>query len=429
MIALRVAGAGLALAAQVLASRLIGPDEFGRYSLLLVWVLVLGYAAVAGSGQLVCRYLAQYVKASDSALAAGLLRTILAVVLGIAMLLAALASAAVGFGFAGLEPRYVMLALLAFACVPLVAAQDYLESIARGLDKPTLGIGPSFLLRHLAIIAGLLALMAMGGHADALTVMMFTAGGLVISVGVQYALLARHLAGALAGAKPRYALRQWWRAGMPMAASDTVEILLLNADILILGLFVAPEYVALYFAATRVAQILFYVPYAASAATAQKYAALAAPHERNELQALVGKTATLSAGATIAGAAGLSLLAPYLLGMFGTEYLAATPIVAVLALGVVLGCVFGPGEDVLNMLGQERLCSLGFLAALAVNITLNLALIPLLGLMGAAIATMTAMAVRGALLAYFAWRRLGLVLPAGLALIVNTPSRELIHEA
>ena len=426
---LRIAGAGLALAAQVFASRLLGPEEFGRYSLLLVWVLVFGYAAMAGSGQIVCRYLAQYVKAGDSALAAGLLRTILGVVLGIAALLALFAIAVIGLGFTDLETRHVLLAVIAFACIPLIAAQDYLESIARGLDKPTLGIGPSFILRHLAIIAGLLTLMAMGANADALTVMIFTAAGLVISICVQYVLLASHLRATLDGAVPRYDVRQWFTAGLPMAASDTVEILLLNADILILGLLMSPEYVALYFAATRVAQILFYVPYAATAATAQKYAALTAASERAELQTLIGKTATVSVGLTIAGAAVLSLLAPYLLNLFGAEYVEAAPLVALLALGIVLAGLFGPGEDVLNMLGQERLCSLGFVLALVVNVALNFTLIPLMGLTGAAVATMTAMAVRGALLSYFAWRRLGLVVPAGLALIVNSSPRDFAHEA
>jgi O-antigen/teichoic acid export membrane protein len=80
------------------------------------------------------------------------------------------------------------------------------------------------------------------------------------------------------------------------------------------------------------------------------------------------------------------------------------------------------------MLGQERVCSLAFLSALAVNIALNFALIPLLGLTGAAIATVSALALRGALLAYFARVRLGLVLPAFLSLSRPTHDREIPYE-
>ena len=428
VIAIRLGGAGLALAAQVLASRMLGAEDFGRYSLLLVWMLLLGYAATAGNGHLVCRYLSQYLKAGDAAHATGLLRFVMAAVIGLALLLAALGIAVVHVGALGLDPRTVALGTVAFASVPLVALQDYLESIARGLDRPELGIGPSFVLRHLAIIAGLVSLLLLGREADALTVMAFTVAGLLISVAVQYALLARHLRRALAGARPRYAVRQWLKTALPMATSDTVEILLLNADILILGLFVAPEYVALYFAATRLAQILAYVPYSATAATAQKYAGLAAPSDRAELQVLIGSTAMLSTYVTAIGGVFLALLAAPLLGLFGAEFAAAAPLVVLLSFGIVLSCAFGPGEDVLNMLGEERLCSLGFVVALVVNVALNFALIPLLGLSGAAIATVTALGVRGALLAWFAWRRLGLVLPAGLSLLPAV-GRGFAHEA
>jgi O-antigen/teichoic acid export membrane protein len=230
-------------------------------------------------------------------------------------------------------------------------------------------------------------------------------------------------------ARPQYKLSQWFKTALPMAGADITEMLLLNADILILGLFVEPEIVAYYFAATRLAQILAYVPYGATAATAQKYAALAAPADRPELQSLIGKTATLATTATAIAALMLALLAGPLLSLFGEGYATAAPVVAVLSLGILLSCAFGPGEDVLNMLGEERLCSLGFLLALAVNITLNFALIPFFGIVGAAIATVSALALRGALLAYFAKVRLGLVLPAILSLVASPHGREVPREA
>ncbi|MGK2923275.1 MAG: oligosaccharide flippase family protein [Methyloceanibacter sp.] len=425
---IRVCGAALALAAQILASRLLGAEDFGRYSLLLVWLLVLGYAATAGSGQLVCRYLAQYAASRDQASIAGLLRAALVTVLAVGVVLVGAAVAVVVFFPLGLSKSDVLLACLALSAIPLVALQDFLESIARGLDRPALGIGPAFLVRHLAIIFGLLALLALGGSADALMVMGFTVAGLVASILTQYALLRRHLRDALSGVQPRYDLYRWVTRALPMAGADITEMLLLNADILILGLFVAPEYVAFYFAATRLAQILAYVPYGATAATAQKYAVLAGRSKSSELQALIGKVATYSTVLTGMGALLLSLFAAQLLAAFGPEYAQAAPIVALLCLGIVVSCAFGPGEDVLNMLGQERVCSLAFLSALAVNIALNFALIPLLGLTGAALATVSALALRGALLAYFARVRLGLVLPAFLSLLRPTHDREIPYE-
>ena len=414
VIGIRIGGAGLALVAQILAARMVGPEEFGRYSLLIVWLLLLGHGATAGTNQLVCRFLARYLEHGETVAAAGLLRVVL---LTVAVLSSGLALGAIGLVALnpfGLDPAMVGLATLAFMAVPLLTFQDYLEAIARGMDRPTLGIGPAYLMRHFGLIVGLCALIVLGEDARAVHVMAMTMGGLAASVLVQYLLLRRHLSAALGGARPDYGdRRQWLRAALPIALIDAAEVLFLNADILILGLFLPPELVAFYFAATRLSQVLGYVPYGVSAVTAQRFAALAARGDRVRLQALVRQAALVSSGLTAAGAVGLGVLAGPLLSLFGEGYETAALIVPLLCLGTVIACAFGPGEDVLTMLGEERACSLSFLAALAVNVGLNFALIPLIGLYGAAIATATGFAVRGAMMAWFSRSRLGIAVPIG----------------
>jgi O-antigen/teichoic acid export membrane protein len=56
---------------------------------------------------------------------------------------------------------------------------------------------------------------------------------------------------------------------------------------------------------------------------------------------------------------------------------------------------FGPAEDVLNMLGAERVAARVSFAALALAVTLNFALIPSCGIIGAAVAMALAAAARG----------------------------------
>lgn len=416
IMAIRISGAVLALIANMVASRMLGADAFGQYSLFLVWLIVLGYAATAGSGQLICRYIAQYVKAADYEAVSGLIRATLLATTSVAVLLASAGMAIVVWAPLGSDTSNGLLACLALSAVPLVTLQDNLESIARGIDRPALGIGPAFLVRHFAIIAGLSALLILGRDANALVVMSFTVTGLAVSILTQYLLLRRHLRRIMSGGHPRYDLYRWLTTALPMAGTDVMEMLLFNADILILGLFVSPEYVAYYFAATRLAQILTYITYGATAATAQKYACLADGFDRAPLQALIGKVATLSTILTAFAAVLLMLCAAPLLSLFGEGFVQAIPIVGLLALGILISSALGPGDDVLNMLGEERACSLGFLSALTVNIALNFALIPAFGPTGAAIATVSALALRGALLAHFARVRLGLVVPAFISL-------------
>ena len=411
VVAVRVGGAGLGLLAQVLSARHIGAESFGYYALALVWLLLLGHGATAGTNQLICRFLATYRADGDAGAARGLLRFALMLAGGVAALFAGGAIAITQSGIAGFDPRLVALLTLTFAVVPLIVLQDFLEAIARGLDKPALGIAPAMLLRHAAIIAGMLALTLAGADGDALTIMSFTVVGLVASTAVQFVLIRKSLSGLIGIARPRYHAGYWFRTALPIAVLDGAEVLFNNADILVLGLFMPPEVVAFYFAATRLSQVLGYVPYGITAATAQKYAALAAHKDHAGLQRLVGSVSRVATAATLAGAVVLSALGVPLLSLFGDGYEAAAVTIPILCLGLVAACAFGPGEDVLTMLGEERICSAVFGLALATNLGLNFVLVPIWGMLGAAFATAFALALRGALLAWFAHRRLGLTLP------------------
>jgi O-antigen/teichoic acid export membrane protein len=412
VIAIRIGGAGLGLFAQVLAARHIGAEAFGYYALALVWLLLLGHGATAGTNQLVCRFIAAYRVENDRAAASGLLRFALMLAGGVAVALALAAIALVQSGIAGVDPGLVALWTLAFAVVPLIVLQDFFEAIARGLDKPSLGIAPAMLLRHVAIIAGVAGLMLVGQGGDALTIMSLTVAGLVASTVVQFLLIRKSVVELTGDAKPRYHAGYWFRTALPIAVLDAAEVLFNNADILILGLLAPPEIVAFYFAATRLSQILSYVPYGISAATAQKYSALSARKDRAGLQDLVASVAITGTVATAIAGLMLSILAAPLLSLFGPGYETAGAVVPVLCVGLVAVSAFGPGEDVLTMLGEERVCSAVFAVALVTNLSLNFALIPIWGMMGAAVATAFALALKGMLLAWFAHKRLGLVLPA-----------------
>lgn len=255
----------------------------------------------------------------------------------------------------------------------------------------------------------------LGKDATAMTVMTMTIAGLLASVAIQFALLYGRLRVELRGAKPAYESAMWFRTALPIALLDATDVLFNNADILILALFAPPEIIAFYYAATRLVQLLGYVPYGISAATAQKYATLAERGDRASLQALISAATALSTALALAGTIVLAVTGGYLLLVFGEGFDAAATVLPVLCLGIVLICAFGPGEDVLTMLGHERICSATFIIFVGVNIALNFALIPAFGMMGSAAATATALGLRSAVLAWFAHRRTGLFLPLSIA--------------
>jgi O-antigen/teichoic acid export membrane protein len=80
----------------------------------------------------------------------------------------------------------------------------------------------------------------------------------------------------------------------------------------------------------------------------------------------------------------------------------------ILAVGLLARASVGPAERLLNMLGERRSCALVYAGAFAIDLVLCIALLPPLGIAGAAIANAVALLFESAGLFLVAKYRLGL---------------------
>jgi O-antigen/teichoic acid export membrane protein len=97
-----------------------------------------------------------------------------------------------------------------------------------------------------------------------------------------------------------------------------------------------------------------------------------------------------------------------LLEMFGHGFEVGYAPLVILAAGVLARVAAGPAEDMLNMTGNGDVSASTYLATVAVNVILAIALIGSFGLNGAAIATAISLALRALWLSYAVWRRVGI---------------------
>ena len=104
----------------------------------------------------------------------------------------------------------------------------------------------------------------------------------------------------------------------------------------------------------------------------------------------------------------LAGFAPTLMGVFGEGYGVASDVVLILSLTMLLATACGPVDSVLLMAGRSWLSLRNSTVALAVNIALNVVLIPLDGIRGAAIAWSVAIVVRNLLPLVQVRRHLGM---------------------
>lgn len=407
----RCASAGLLYLSQVVLARWMGATEFGTYITAWTVVLIAGGLSGLGLNLAIIRIAAVYRSGGDDAGVRGLLigSRVLAAVIGAG-------AAFVGLGLLGVLPvsdahRATLFVLL--LVVPLIAITEIQDGIGRGHGWMMAGLVPPYLLRPLLLLAGMAIALAAGAPMLATTAAMVMAASVLATAVVQAVWLNRHLtaADAAAGrtpASPRYEPRTWLAASLPVMAIGGAELALQNTDVLVLSLVASPATVAVYFAAAKTMSLVMFVHYAVGSAMASRFAALHARGDRVGLEVAVRDGVRWTFWPSFAGAIAILALGGPLLSLFGPTFADGFPVMAILVLGFLARSATGPAEILLNMIGEQRACAWAMARGAIVGLGLNLVLVPWFGMIGAAIATASALAMVGLLNARAVKAHLGL---------------------
>jgi O-antigen/teichoic acid export membrane protein len=81
------------------------------------------------------------------------------------------------------------------------------------------------------------------------------------------------------------------------------------------------------------------------------------------------------------------IFSTYLLSFFGSDYIIAKNALIILASSQLFNSISGPSAIFLNMTGRQKSLNIILIIALLINVTLNVILIPILGMIGAALST------------------------------------------
>jgi O-antigen/teichoic acid export membrane protein len=104
----------------------------------------------------------------------------------------------------------------------------------------------------------------------------------------------------------------------------------------------------------------------------------------------------------------LALTEP-LLAYFGQDFVAGAPVVIVLVLGQLISAAFGPQQHLITMTGHERTGAVIFACSAGLNFVGCMLAVSLLGVTGAAYATVVALIAWNIAMSAFICRRLHLM--------------------
>ena len=392
---IRVAGAVLTYLSHVVLARWLGVEAFGIFAYAWVWVTIIGFVAPIGISGAVVKFLPDYVARRKWPRAHGLIHFSRIAVLTSGILTGGLFAAAI-FLLGGSVPEHYRVPLyLAALAIPLIGLIDLFQELSRSFDWMRLAYFPNYVLRPGALLLLVGVIVATGAETTATTAMLAALTATLITLTLQLILFRRRLPEVLPPAARRFRHgRHWVQAAFPFLFIEASYLVLENTDVIMLGYFMAPEDVALYYAVIRTTSLIGFITFAVSALAAPRFATLHAKQQFAELRAFYHHTIHLTFWPSLVVGVVLLLSGNLILSAFGTAFTDGYPLLVLLVVAILFEAAFGPVAFLLNMTGQQIAAEQAIMAVAVLNIVFNALLIPVWGLSGATAATALSIVLR-----------------------------------
>ena len=368
-------------------ARLLGPEQYGLLFLvvsILTFARIFSDAGVANSG---ARYITEY-KERDPGQIPHILRisfgyNLVTIVLVVAVLVAGRHYFAGVFG----EDELAVLLLYGSLFVIFGTIVRYVRVILQGFEK----IGLSAIVHVLTVLSRFVFVIGLvvlgygvwGAFAGYIISFILVS---ILGLGLLYLRFYRRMnTNAPVEQTLRKRIAEYT---FPLTATNTAKALDLHIDTILVGFFLNPVSVGFYVLAKQIAQFLETPAYAVGFSLAPTFGTEKARNNVERSSQIYETSLIYSLFVYLPAAVGLILVAePAIQYVFGMGYLGAVPVLHVLALYVVFRAITTITENSLDYLGRARARAIIKLPTVGLNIVLNILLIPRLGVVGAALAT------------------------------------------
>jgi O-antigen/teichoic acid export membrane protein len=291
------------------------------------------------------------------------------------------------------------LSILPFSLLTLYG--ELLRGLKRIRDS-TLVQGVSIPLLNLPLLAILGGTLGTPGAAIAYAVSCI----LTLMIGV---LLWRRATPQLAGRDRVFNTRLLITTSLPLFGVALMNLVMGTTDTIFLGIWTDSTSVGVYNVCLRLAALNTYALAAVNTIIAPMFAAIYAQGDYLTLDHLARHSSMLIVLLALPLSALYILFPAPILGLFGSEFSMGASALAILTVGQFINVASGSVGYLLIMTGHEMLVRNNTAFSLALNIVLQILLIPKLGLLGAAISTATSLAVMNGIAVVLAYRKLSIV--------------------
>lgn len=378
---MRCASLGLLFAGQLLLARTLGAAAFGLFAFALAWFKALGVVATLGTERLVVRDVGASAARGEWGRLAGLVRWVGRATIGAS--LAMMVAGAVVVALIEPDSHQAMLLWTALALLPFLAVTKLGQHVVTGLRRPLAAQVPELILHPLLYLA-LVATAAVLGVLGAQVAMGLQLAAAAVASLCSAILLHGSLPAEVREAVPESDPRKWLRSMAALVAITGAMAMAASAPVLLLGLVRGAEAAGVMTVARSLADLAG-IPAAAFMTVLAPLLSTSWAHgDRAGLQRNLTSFARVGSVVTLVVAVAIALLHAPLLGLFGGSFVAGGDAVLILLGAQVVSALTGSNALLLTTAGHERTVARISLVSAVASISLTAALIPGLGLVGAA---------------------------------------------
>lgn len=399
----------LTLVTGILLARTLGPENYGIYGFVVSLVTLLGLPTKAGLPTLLVRETAKNQMNQNWRLIRGLFKLSNIFVFSYSLVIAAVAGIFVWWQWGGEDVIKANTFLWALLLLPLVAYEGVRTGTLRGLRWVVSSQLPEQLIRPLVMILLIGSCLLMGKELTSITAIQFNTFAALAAFIVGAYFLNKALPKDVKKATSEYDFKPWAASLVPLSLFAGLKMLDSQVSIILLGFLGTVEEVGLFRVAATGAALVAFGLTAVNMALAPQVARLYNAGEMQKLQ----RTITLSTRAIAMVSFPVAIIfivwgEELITLVFGIEYAGAATALAILCLGQLINASAGSVAVVLNMTGNDKKTLYGVLVALVSNVSLAFFLIPMLGIVGAAIGYAFSLSLWNVTLMYMAKKHTGL---------------------
>jgi len=409
----RVAGMLASYALIWVISRRLGAEGMGVYNLFLAVLSLLIMGGTLGFHTSVVRFVSQYRAQQKSGLISllykGILKLCIPVSVGLGAVLFLFAETIAVQAYH--DPALTLPLRIAAGVLPIMTVGTLNVELVRGFKLIHISEFFRNLNLNLVTLAGSLIVLAFVQQPE-VPVAFYALGG-VVSFGFTLVYVLR----LLRRESPRrlqrpfaesFDLRGPLLVSLPMILTAFIQVLNGRVDMLMIGLYSPTAEIGIYGVAFKLSILTNFVIGSVKTIALPKISELFWGGKEQELKRMIRFSSRLIFSFAVPVSLVLFLFAEDLLGLLGEEFVAGAGALRILTLTQFINAASGLVAAFMNMTGNERVFAWLVGVATGVNVLLNLVLIPVYGMEGAAVATLISIAIWNIGGAAWIWRRHGI---------------------